>query len=57
MATQCRESKKKPKRKVVKLYIFLAVLVLVGGTIGFFVGQFTTPQKTVTITETVEVPV
>lgn len=57
MATQCRESKKKPKRKVVKLYIFLAVLVLAGGTIGFFVGQFTTPQKTVTITETIEVPV
>lgn len=31
MATQCRESKKRPKYNLKKLGIFLAVLVLTGG--------------------------
>lgn len=57
MATQCRESKKKSKRKTMTLYSFLVGLVLLGGAIGFTVGKFTTPMKTVTVTETVEVPV
>lgn len=56
MATQCRESKKKPKRNLRKFYIFLAMLVLAGGAVGYLIGVHTTPQKTVAITKTVEVP-
>lgn len=56
MATQCRESKKKPKRNFVRLYVFITIVALMGGSIGYAIGIFTTPQKTVTITETVEVP-
>lgn len=56
MATQCRESKKKPKRNLRKLYMFLAMLVLAGGAAGYLIGILTTPQETVTITKTVEVP-
>ena len=57
MATQCRENKKKPKRNLRKLYMFLAVLVLAGGAAGYLIGMLTTLQKTVTVTKTVEVPV
>ena len=57
MATQCRENKKKPKYNLRKLYVFLIVLVMTGGTVGYLIGSLTAPQKTVTITETVEVPV
>ena len=56
MATQCRESKKKPKRNFVRLYVFITIVALMGGSIGYAIGIFTAPQKTVTITETVEVP-
>lgn len=56
MAMQFRE-RKKPKSKIVRLYIFLAVLALAGGTAGFLIGKFTAPEKTVTISEKVEVPV
>lgn len=56
MATQCRE-RKKPKSKIIRLYVFLMALIMAGGTVGFFIGKFTIPKKTVTITETVEVPV
>ena len=56
MATQCRE-RKKPKNKIVRLYVFLAILVLAGGTAGFFIGKLTAPEKTVTLSEKVEVPV
>lgn len=57
MATQCRESKKRPKYNLKKLGIFLAVLVLTGGAAGYLLGVLTTPHKTVTVTKTIEVPV
>lgn len=56
MATQCRESKKKPKRTYTKLYTFLTVIAFLGGLVGYAVGVVFAPQKTVTITEKVEVP-
>ena len=56
MVTQCRE-RKKPKNKIVRLYVFLAILVLAGGTAGFFIGKLTAPERTVTLSEKVEVPV
>lgn len=56
MATQCKE-RKKPKSKIIRLYVILMALIMAGGTMGFFIGKFTIPKKTVTITETVEVPV
>ena len=56
MATQCKE-RKKPKSKIIRLYVILIALIMAGGTMGFFIGKFTIPKKTVTITETVEVPV
>lgn len=57
MATQCRESKKRPKYNLKKLGVFLAVLVLAGGAAGYLLGVLTTPHKTVTVTKTIEVPV
>ena len=57
MATQCRESKKRPKYNLKKLGVFLAVLVLAGGAAGYLVGVLTAPHKTVTVTKTIEVPV
>ena len=42
MATQCRE-RKKPKNKIVRLYVFLMILVLAGGTAVFFIGKLTAP--------------
>lgn len=56
MATQCRGFQKKPKRNLARFYIFLTVLALISMTACFFVGKYTTPKETVTITETVEVP-
>lgn len=56
MATQCRENKKKPKRSYKMLYVSLVVICFLGGLVGYAVGVVFTPQKTVTITETVEVP-
>lgn len=38
-------------------YVILATMALVVGVGGFFLGKLTTPQKTVTTTTTVEVPV
>lgn len=57
MATQCRESKKKPKRNFARLYTAFLVIALLGGLIGYAIGAVYTPQKTVTVTETIEVPV
>lgn len=57
MATQCRESKKKPKRNFARLYTAFLVIALLGGLIGYAIGAVCTPQKTVTVTETIEVPV
>lgn len=57
MAMRSRENEKKSKLKFIKLYIFLAMLMLTGGMAGYFIGVLTVPQKTVTVTETVEVPV
>lgn len=57
MATQCRESKRKPRRNLIRLYGVLVGLAVAGMAIGFAIGKFTAPQKTVTITEKVEVPV
>lgn len=51
MATQRRSTKK----RVVRFYTVLAVTILFGAAIGFAVGRFTVPIKTITITETVEV--
>ena len=57
MATQCRESKKKPKCNFARLYTAFLVIALLGGLIGYAIGAVYTPQKTVTVTETIEVPV
>lgn len=57
MATQCRESKKKPKRNFARLYTAFLVIALLGGLIGYAIGAVYTPPKTVTVTETIEVPV
>lgn len=57
MATQCRESKKKPKRNFARLYTAFLVIALLGGLIGYAIGAVYTPQKTVTVTDTIEVPV
>lgn len=57
MATQCREIKKKTRFNWKKCGAFLAILILLSGAIGFFIGKFTTPERTVTISEKVEVPV
>lgn len=56
MATQCRESKRKPKRNFAGLYTAFLVVALLGGLIGYAIGAVYTPQKTVTVTETIEVP-
>lgn len=57
MATQCRESKKKPKRAFARLYTAFLVIALLGGLIGYAIGAVYTPPKTVTVKETIEVPV
>lgn len=57
MATQCRESKKKPKCNYTRLCTAFLVIALLGGLIGYTIGAVHTPQKTVTVTETIEVPV
>lgn len=60
MATQCREKQTKTNRnKPIKtrIYAVLVMLVLVGGIAGFFLGRSSVPEKTITLTETVEVPV
>ena len=57
MATQCRKTKTNRHMKLY-VYIILASLALAGGVAGFFIGKITAPPpKTVTITNTVEVPV
>lgn len=55
MATQCRE--KQPKIKRNRILTVLIALVLVGGIVGFFMGRGSAPEKTLTVTKTVEVPV
>lgn len=57
MATQCRESEKKPKCNYTRMYTAFLVIALLGGLIGYTIGAVYTPQKTVTVTETIEVPV
>lgn len=60
MATQCREKQTKINRnKRMKGYAFtiLIILVLIGGVAGFFIGRSSAPEKTLTLTKTVEVPV
>lgn len=49
-------AKRVNQNRLKKLYVIFAVLVLLGGMGGFFLGKITTPQKTVTKTTTVEVP-
>ena len=55
MATQCRE--KQPKIKCNRIITVLIALVLIGGIAGFFIGRGSAPEKTLTVTKTVEVPV
>ena len=58
MATQCRKAKIN-RNKRMKLYanMILVLLVLIGGGLGFFLAKLTTsPQETITVTKTVEVP-
>lgn len=59
MATQCREQTKTNKNRRMRSNAFalLAVLLLIGGVAGFFLGRSSAPEKTVTLTNTVEVPV
>lgn len=59
MATQCREQSKinKNRRMRSNAFALLAVLLLIGGVAGFFLGRSSAPEKTVTLTNTVEVPV
>lgn len=55
MATQCRE--KQPKIKRNRILTVLIALVFIGGIAGFFIGRGSAPEKTLTVTKTVEVPV
>lgn len=55
MATQCRE--KQPKIKRNRILTALIALVLISGIAGFFIGRGSAPEKTLTVTKTVEVPV
>lgn len=59
MATQCREKQKTNRNKLMKGYAYtvLAMLVLISGVAGFFIGRSSVPEKTLTVTKTVEVPV
>ena len=57
MATECRSKKHIARVRVTRLYMVLALLVLIGGVAGFFIGKLTAPQKTITVTDKVEVPV
>jgi len=59
MATQCREQTKTNKNRRMRgnAFALLAVLLLIGGVAGFFLGRSSAPEKTVTLTNTVEVPV
>lgn len=52
MATQCRSNKS--KQRLMKIYALLGSILIVGALCDFFVGKLTTPQKTVTVMETVE---
>lgn len=55
MATECRRKQKSNKR-LVRLFVALLVVTAIGFAAGMTIGKITTPSKTVTITETVEVP-
>ena len=57
MATECRSKKHITRVRATRLYMVLALLVLIGGVAWFFIGKFTAPQKTITVTDKVEVPV
>ncbi|MDR0820910.1 MAG: transglycosylase SLT domain-containing protein [Oscillospiraceae bacterium] len=60
MANQCREKASKTnKSKLMKgrICAVLVMLVLIGGVAGFFLGRSSAPEKTLTVTKTVEVPV
>ena len=57
MATECRSKKHIARVRATRLYMVLALLVLIGGVAGFFIGKLTAPQKTITVTDKVEVPV
>ena len=43
MATQCRESKRKPRRNLIRLYGVLVGLAVAGMAIGFAIRKFTAP--------------
>lgn len=59
MATMRREQTKTNRNRRMKgnAFAILAVLLLIGGVAGFFLGRSSAPEKTVTLTNTVEVPV
>lgn len=52
------QTKRISRNKLMKIRacIVLIMLVLFGGTLGFFIGRFTAPVSVKTVTETVEVP-
>lgn len=55
MATQCR-SNRHSKKQSIRIYTLLGSILIVGVLCGFLIGKFTTPLKTVTVIETIEVP-
>lgn len=63
MATQCREQQRKRKNKIatIRAYAMLVVVVMIGSIAGFFIGRVSAPEvvktETITLTDTVEVPV
>lgn len=56
MATQCRSNRHFNKKQSMRICTLLGLVLIVGALCGFFIGKFTTPQKTITVTETIEVP-
>lgn len=59
MATQCRSNRRFGKKQLIRIYTLLGSILIVGALCGFLFGRLTSPNevKTVTITETVEVPI
>lgn len=59
MATQCRSNRCFGKKQLIRIYTLLGSILIVGALCGFLFGRLTSPNevKTVTITETVEVPI
>lgn len=56
MATQCRSNKRFGKKQLIRIYVLLGSILIAGLLCGFLIGKLTTPTKTVTVTETIEVP-